>query len=328
MPEQSIYEESRKAFSIAYSGKNKLQDHSISFEILAPALLAYEKLLREANREISGKKSSGKLMVVSDFEHKCFNINFEYVLTLYDQAQSLISSKEEIDAGKILDWLEILKMPASGAASVLGYLGYLKVKNGRKIERIIKKDDSDETGHVDVKFEGDNNVVTVNNYTLNLSKNPRALAATRDMLSPIGLEGFDKIEIRDGGVIVNRISSSAANDMLTSCIVGINDSKDTSPTVEQTSAWLTVYSPVYEEHAAMWRFTMGREIIYADISGTAIAHDAIARGGAMVEDTYQVKLEIETQIPQDGKPKKPSYRVIEVLRFIPAKPEIQSELKM
>ena len=162
----------------------------------------------------------------------------------------------------------------------------------------------------------------------NTGKNPRALAATRDMLSPIGLKGFDKIEIRDGGVIVNRISSSAANDMLTSCIVGINDSKDTSPTVEQTSAWLTVYSPVYEEHAAMWRFTMGREIIYADISGTAIAHDAIARGGAMVEDTYQVKLEIETQIPQDGKPKKPSYRVIEVLRFIPAKPEIQSELKM
>lgn len=74
---------SRKEFSVAYSGKAREEDHSIDVESLAPALLAFGKLIREANSEANGKSATSKVFVISDFEHKCFNINFEVVLTYY-----------------------------------------------------------------------------------------------------------------------------------------------------------------------------------------------------------------------------------------------------
>ena len=50
---------SRHAFAIAYDGNN-LPDgaHSIQVEALAPALLAFGKLIREANAEFNGKKAT------------------------------------------------------------------------------------------------------------------------------------------------------------------------------------------------------------------------------------------------------------------------------
>ena len=66
---------SRHGFSVAYDGKDA--EHSIDVESLAPALLAFGKLIREANVEFNGKRATAKVVVVSDFEHKCFNINFD-----------------------------------------------------------------------------------------------------------------------------------------------------------------------------------------------------------------------------------------------------------
>ena len=48
----------------------------------------------------------------------------------------------------------------------------------------------------------------------------------------------------------------------------------------------------------------------------------------MAEDTYQVSLEIETGKTSDGNDKKPTYKILEVLRFLPAQPEIQDELTL
>ena len=78
---QDKSEMSRKEFSVAYSGIGRSDDHSIDVETLAPALLAFGKLIREANRQTNGTSTTAKVLVVSDFEHKCFNINFEVVLT-------------------------------------------------------------------------------------------------------------------------------------------------------------------------------------------------------------------------------------------------------
>jgi len=127
---------------------------------------------------------------------------------------------------------------------------------------------------------------------------------------------------------VGEIPRDEADAILASCMTGIKEAKDITPDMETTSAWLTVYSPVYEESADRWRFKLGKEVIYADISDTTIAHDALERGGALAEDTYQVRLEIETGKTPDGNDKKPTYKILEVLRFLPAQPEIQPPLAL
>ena len=64
---QEVGDMSRKEFSIAPSGPNRLAGHSIEVDLLAPALLAFAKHIRESNKEVNGKIAHANDMVVSDF---------------------------------------------------------------------------------------------------------------------------------------------------------------------------------------------------------------------------------------------------------------------
>lgn len=314
---------SRKEFSVAYNGAGRGGDHSIDVDLLAPALLAFGKLIREANKEFNGKATKANVLVVSDFEHKCFNINFEVAVTMLEQLRALVGMEQVKDAKDILEWVGLI---AGGSISTLTFLGILKWRKGRKLASVTEITDSDQSGMISLQIEGDSNSVTVNHNTWNLANNPRALAAARDALSPIGTDGFDRIELRDGDKIIGEIPKEDAENILASCFTGIEEAKDVTPDVDVSPAWLTVFGPVYDAAAPKWRFKLGKEEIYVDISETTIAEDALARGGALAEDAYQVRLEIETPKTPEGKPKKPSYKIIEVMRFIPATPMLQANL--
>lgn len=318
MPESKEKMVSRHAFSVAYNGDGRKDNHSIDVEALAPALVAFGKLIREANVEFNGKKATANVMVVSDFEHKCFQINFELALSFYEQLKTLIGTDDVIAAKSILEWLGLI---ATGTLGTLTFLEFLKWKRGRKIESVQKLTDQDASGSVVVTIEGEKNTVT--NHVYNLTINPKALRATRDAFLPVGRDGFDRLELRQDSAIVEIIEPVEVEAILASCVSGLAENDDVDPEVERTTAWLSVYSPVYDLTADKWRFRYGKEIIYADISETKIAEDALLRGGAPANDSYQVKLEITTKVDGKGKKSKPSYRIEEVIRFIPATPPLR-----
>ena len=305
MPQGGTPDVSRHEFSIAYDGEALATggDHSIDVQTLAPALLAFGRLIREANTEFNGRKSTAKVLVASDFEHKCFNINFEVVLSLYEQIKTLLGSEHVKTAKEVLEWLGLLGVTVT-PAGFFSYLGYLKWKNGRRVVESKALTDTDRTGIVEVKVEGDGNSVQVHNHVYNLSENPRALRATRDAFLPLGQDGFDSVKVRQAGEVVEEIDWSKVEAIVKSCNVGIDESKeDPEPEVEITPAWLSIYSPVFDSAAPNWRFRLGKDVIYADISQTNIAQDVLARGGVGVEDAYQVKLEITTQSDAHGNKK-------------------------
>jgi len=314
---------SRHDFSVAYDGEDRVGQHSIDVENLAPALLAFGKLIREANVEFNGKKSSAKVSVVSDFEAKCFHINFEVVVSLFDQLKTLLDSPGPSTAKTILEWLGLLGI--TGGSGTLTYLGYLKWKRGRKVE-VRRIEDSDHTGTVEVRIEGEHNSVQIHNHVYNLSENPRALRATRDAFLPLGQDGFEVLRLKEGETTLDEIDTSDVESIVASCNVGIEQAKETEPEVETTSAWLSVYSPVYDATAENWRFRLGTNVIYADITQTTIAADALERGGAMADDSYQVRLEITTEIDGKGNRKQPQYKILSVVRFVPASPAVQTSL--
>ena len=312
---------SRHGFSVAYDGATRSDEHSIDVENLAPALLAFGKLIREANVEFNGKKATSKVLVVSDFEARCFHVNFEVVLSLYEQIKSLLDSPDVSTAKTILEWLGLLGL--TGGGGTLTFLGYLKWKRGRQVEaRHVT--DSDHTGTVEVRIEGEHNHVTVHNHVYNLSENPRALRATRDAFLPLGQDGFEVLRLKDNDETLGEIDTDDVESIVASCNVGIEMAKETEPEVETTSAWLSVYSPVYDEAAERWRFRLGTDVIYADITETTISADALRRGGAMADDAYQVKLEITTEIDAKGGKKQAQYKILSVVRFVPAAPAIQT----
>ncbi len=75
MAETEGGEVNRQTLEASYDGRGEDVD-SMDVQSLGPALVAFGKLIREANFQINGKKTTVKVLVQSDFEHKCFNINF------------------------------------------------------------------------------------------------------------------------------------------------------------------------------------------------------------------------------------------------------------
>lgn len=322
MAETGRREVSRHEFSIAYDGVALVTtgDHSIDVQALAPALLAFGKLIREATTEFNGKKSTARVLVVSDFEHRCFNINFEVIVGWIAQLQTLLGDDSVKSAKDILEWLGLLGLPPA-TGGILSYLGFLKFKDGRKVVETKELSDTDRSGIVQVKIEGEGNTVNVHNHVYHLSENPRALRATRDAFLPLGQDGFDNVKLRRGDTVVEEIDWQEVESIVKSCNVGIEESKETEPEIEVTPAWLSIYSPVFDASATMWRFRLGKDVIYADISVTNIAQEALERGGVGVDDAYLVKLEITTETDAQGNKKEPRYKILEVLRFVPAPPK-------
>ena len=89
-------------FQIRYDGP-LLADHAMDVRDLAPAMLALGDLIREANHEINEGRSKVNLLVNSDFEHGCFNINFELVQSLLEQVKTLIDDDNIKTAKEVLE---------------------------------------------------------------------------------------------------------------------------------------------------------------------------------------------------------------------------------
>lgn len=131
----------------------------------------------------------------------------------------------------------------------------------------------------------------------------------------------------EAGSIAEDFSPKEVTDIAASCVKGIEESKEVNePEVEETPAWLSVYSPVYDPKATSWRFRLGKDKVYVDITETSISQDALDRGGALSEDAYQVILEVTTAFDAQNKPKEPSYKIKKVIRFVPAPNTRQASL--
>ncbi len=317
-------EMTRQDFSIAYNGSARADIHTIDVEALSPALLAVGRLIREASKEVNGKKATTKVLVKSDFEHKCFYINFELLSGAWEQVRALIGMENVKSAKELLEWIGLVKPTVVGS---LSFLAYLQLKNGRNVDKTMELVDKDQAGTIVVHIAGDGNTVNVDKSIFNLSQNPAALKATRDILSPIGQDGFDRMELRDNGSITETIDAEATKRIVSSCNSMLLELGEDKPEITSTSAWLTVYSPVFDPASKVWEFKYGGERISADISETSIASETIRRGQSCIEDAYHVKLEVTTPRDSKGKPGKPSYKILKVIHFVPAPPTaVQQEL--
>jgi hypothetical protein len=84
------------------------------------------------------------------------------------------------------------------------------------------------------------------------------------------------------------------------------------PRTRTVTANLYTYGPVFDVKAPNWRFRYRNKPIYADIKGTTIARDAVARGKSSMNDRYRVRMEITLPEHDGGDP---HYKIVEVLDF-------------
>ncbi|MGY3618823.1 hypothetical protein [Bradyrhizobium sp. USDA 10063] len=313
-------EENRQRFQVAYVGDID-SDHSMDVEALAPALLAFGKLIRAANAELNQNRATIKVLVDSEFEHKCFLINFETLQIVLDQVKSFLNDEGVKHAGDVLQKIGVL-----GGTIATGVFGYLKWRNGRKVESMQEVKDSPSA--VVIKLEGTGHTLQIGKDVFRLAQNPEVLEAVEGTLAPIkDRKEARAIEFRKDNVPLTTYREEDINAIVASC----EDPGGAEPTEEEeeeeprtVTAVLYTHGPVFDTKAANWRFLYKRKPIYADIRATTIAKDAVKRGGSFMNDRYKVKMEVTPPTTDDGTP---HYKIIEVLEFTPAEQQITMKLR-
>jgi hypothetical protein len=311
----------RKKFQVAYVGDNP-DDHNLDADALGAALVGYAQLIRIANKELNSDRATVKLLVASDFEHKCFNINFELVQQVIDAARSFLDDKEAVaNATAILTKIGVIG--GIGAGAVATVFGYLKWKKGRNIEKV----ENSGSNNVIVHIHGDGNTVTIPKDVYQLAENSQVMAAINAAVAPVTTQEAKRIEFRQDDKPQTVLDESDVKAIEASVSAGpwlalTPPAPDPEP--ETITATLHVYSPVFDVKAPMWRFLYRNKPIYAEISETDIAKDAVKRGGSFKNDRYKVKMKVTP-------PKKPDgdihYEIIQVLDFTPADQQMSMPLK-
>jgi len=301
---------------IRYDGP-ALSEHSIDVNHLAPALLSLGDLCTLANRKFNKDKADIKVLVLTNTEEKCFEFVIEIAQTILEKTKPLLQEDTLKTAEEIGKWLGLI------SGSFLGLFKFVKWVNGRKIEskKTVKKAGKD---IVEITVEGDNNSVTVYSQTLELYHDADAIRGVQQIVQPLAEEGYDSLEFENKNEAHEKITKEDAIDILEIDVDSIEEIENEEKP-QTITAWVQVYSPVYDPKATKWRFEYGEKPEYMDISSTDIEKKALQRGGALVNDTYKVKLEI-TQVLTKTKKFKNRYKIKEVLEFHPAKLKSQGNL--
>jgi hypothetical protein len=309
----------RRTFQVTYYGEDE-DDHSMDVEALVPALAGYGKLIHESNALLNGDKTKVKVLVASNFEHKCFQINFELIRTIIHHVGDLLTHDNLQTATDLLKIIGVVRWTGTSL------FDFLKKKDGRKIESVERPPHSN---NVTIKFEGDENAVNVTNNVFLLAENKRVLEAVEGALTPVEKREASRLAFRENDHPDHPTASfdrEAIKSIIRSCEAGPDPvaaelAKSKSKTVTAT---LYVYSPVFDKKAPNWRFRYRGKPIYADVSETSIAQDAIKRGGSFTNDRYRVRMLVTEPESDEGTP---HYKIEEVLDFTPAEQQTALPLK-
>lgn len=284
-------------------------------QVLAPALFGFGELVREANAQVNKDKSTVKLVVDADFEHKCFQIRFKVIQRILEKLKDLVGAGEVRAPEDIMQLLGVAALAAGG----IGLLTYLARRNGRPA---VKIQDEDKRGMVSVAIGEGANVekVEIHNHVYNMGENKKILNAVANAVRPIKDGGeFDRVQFRAGDRPLATIERADAEKIGRTCDAGTKPPELPAPT--PIEAHLTIRGPVFDPKATSWSFWYGDQQITADISETDIAEQAMKRGGAAVGDAYRVMLLI-SQHYTPSMQVRTNYKIAEVLGFVPYEPPV------
>jgi hypothetical protein len=98
-----------------------LAAHRMNAAELAPALLGISELCKLTNRKFNGERAAVKVLIGSDAEHQCFQVNLHVLQTLWEHTKGFLANDEVRSAKEVLEWLGLIT-----GISVLGLFGLLK----------------------------------------------------------------------------------------------------------------------------------------------------------------------------------------------------------
>lgn len=181
------------------------------------------------------------------------------------------------------------KLGVTAGTTAAGLFGYLKWRNGRKVQSAQTVKGS--PGAVVVKVEGDNHTFQIGSDVFRLSQSAQVLEAVEGTLKPIDQKEARAIEFRKDDKQIAIYRNEDVRAIAASCEhAGGAIEKEAAPKI--ITAVLYTHGPVFDVKAPKWRFLYRKKPVYVDICETNIAKDAVKRDGSFMNDRYKVKMEI------------------------------------
>lgn len=295
-----------------------LADHSMDVTDLAPALLALADVCKNANRKFNGDRAAVKVLVNAKVEQHCFELVVELAMTVMEQVRSFLDHDHVRSAKEILEWIGIIGGASIGLVQLIAKLG------SKPIEKVEYRT-IDNRNIVSLTIVGDDNDVQIIHAapeTYELLKDASNIKAVKRLVEPLTRDGYETLTFEHSVCALEVISKAEAGQIAAVDPVEMADQLDEKEEPQTVVAWVKVYSPVYEQDAKRWRFLFSGNVEYMDITDTPIAEMAMQRGGALVNDTYRVRL----QMTQSKSSTRMTYKILEVLEFHPAALNSQIDL--
>jgi hypothetical protein len=155
---------------------------------LAPALLALSDLVKETNRYANGARAGVRVLVNADLEQKCFELNLELALTIWEKAKLLVADDRVQTAKEIAECIGIV------GGSGYGLFRFIKWVRGRTIESVTVLQVVDGQNMVEIRVEGETDPVKITQSVYELYANQATRQKAVAVLAPLREEGYDSLE--------------------------------------------------------------------------------------------------------------------------------------
>lgn len=179
----------RAEFEIVYDGPI-IAGGEIDVRDLSPALLGVADFLSLANRKANGDGAYSSLKVKAGPRAGSFGVELILDTGLWETAKGLFTGA---------DWTTATELLSALGLGGRGFLWLKKRLQGEKPEVVRKLDD----GKVEIRLDG--KVEVTHRVVLELLNDPKAVAATSEMLRPLEREGIEEFEVRSGGRVMETV---------------------------------------------------------------------------------------------------------------------------
>ena len=230
---------------------------------------------------------------------------------MYNKVAELIKDEHVATAKEIVEWLGLCVVPGGGL------LAFLKWRRGRKIVKQESEVDGDGNAVYNITVEGDHdNVIVISEPVYRLSQDFRVRASQRRTLSPLGNDGVNEFQVRQGNSPVISIGKDELDkgyfDLL-SCDIG---GEETIGEPQMFDAVLLLRSAVFVEDKK-WQFYYGDDMISASLSDPEFVRRVFVAGDRFgVGDRFRVRLCLSQIFLPNGKIRN-DYEIVRVIETTP-----------
>jgi acyl-CoA synthetase (AMP-forming)/AMP-acid ligase II len=291
----------------------ELRAHEMDVTLLAPSLLAFGELCKEANLVLNGERAKVKVLLHADVNANCVQVQLSVVQSLWDTVTALVRQPNVATAKEILEWLGYITGGITGGVMfTVGLVQFLLWKRNRK-EESAEITSSSNGNTVTIRVQGDNNTVTIPEPVYKLSKNVKVVENLKTVTNPVS----ESYGITEASFIYQKTPQLTIDP---ESARSLREATADTDTVEPQifTAHIVVHGVTLDAKSKKWKFKLNNKIESVDIGESTIASDAMVRGGVFVGDTYKAKMEMIERKTASGA-YVTDYKVKEVLEFIPGR---------